>query len=85
MPNDRFYKNTSSPSRPNFILRFSRIMVFLLSYSIKTTDKREQYNWIAENNLNGFGRRFSFKSKRSGGRKSRPGRKLLVVISKYIS
>ena len=30
---------------------FSRMIVDLLSYERKTTDKREQYDWIAEKNL----------------------------------
>ena len=38
-------------SRPIFFLQFSRIRVDLLSHESKTTDKREQYDWRAEKNL----------------------------------
>ena len=38
-------------TRPNFFLRSSRIRVDLPSYESKTTDKRGQYDWRAEKNL----------------------------------
>ena len=41
-------------TRPNFILRSSRIRVDLLSYESIPTDKRWQYDWRAEKNLDGY-------------------------------
>ena len=38
---------------PNFFQQSSRIMVNLLSYESKATDKREQYDWRAEKNWTG--------------------------------
>ena len=49
------YMNCSSASRPDFFLRSSRIVVDLLSYGSKTTDKREQYDWRTEKNSDGMG------------------------------
>ena len=37
-----------------FFLRSSRNKVDLLSYESKTTDKRGQYDWKAEKNLDGY-------------------------------
>ena len=37
-----------------FFLRSSRIRVGLLSYESKLTDKRGQYDWRAEKNLDGY-------------------------------
>ena len=39
------------PTRPNIFLWSGRNRVDLLSYESKTTDKREQYDWKAEKNL----------------------------------
>ena len=39
----------TSPTRPNYFLQSSRIRVDLLSYKSKPTDKRKQYDWVAEN------------------------------------
>ena len=41
----------------NFFLRSSRIGVDLLSYESKTTDKREQYDWMVEKNLDVYSSR----------------------------
>ena len=41
-------------SRPIFFLRFSCIRVDRLSYESKPIDKREQNDWRAEKNLNGY-------------------------------
>ena len=41
-------------TRPDFFLRSGRIRVDLLSYESKTTDKREQYDWRTEKNLDGM-------------------------------
>ena len=41
-------------SRPNVLLRSSRIKVDQLSYESKPTDKREQYDWRAEKSLDGI-------------------------------
>ena len=41
-------------SRPNFSHPFRRTRVDLLPYESNTTDKREQYDWRAEKNLNGI-------------------------------
>ena len=41
-------------TRPIFFLRSSRIRVNLLSYESIPTDKREQYDWRAEKNLDGY-------------------------------
>ena len=41
-------------SWPNFFLRSSRIRVYLLSYESIPTDKREQYDWRADKNLDGI-------------------------------
>ena len=41
------------PARPNFFLRSSRIRADLISYEGIPTDKREQYDWRAEKNLDG--------------------------------
>ena len=38
-------------ARPDLFLWSSRVRVNLLSYESKTTDKREQYDWRAEKNL----------------------------------
>ena len=46
---------TNCNSRPEFFLQSSRIRVDRLSYESKTTDKREQYDWRADKNLDGFG------------------------------
>ena len=40
-------------TQPNFSLRSSRNRVDLILYEKKTTDKREQYDWMAEKNLDG--------------------------------
>ena len=39
---------------PNLLFRSSRIRVDLLSYESKITDKRDQYDWRAETNLDGW-------------------------------
>ena len=41
-------------ARPNFFVRSSRIRVDLLSYESKTTDKRQQNDWRAKKNLDGW-------------------------------
>ena len=54
-------QNHPSPFHPFFALRYSsqqnlrssRIQVALISYESKPTDKREQYDWMAERKLNG--------------------------------
>ena len=43
-----------SPFPTNFFLHFRHIRVDLLSYKSKTTDKREQYDWRTEKNIDGF-------------------------------
>ena len=40
-------------TRPDFFLRSSRIIVNLLSYESNATDKQEQYNVMADKNLDG--------------------------------
>ena len=47
-------KNLEGYTRPNYFLQSSRIRVDLLSYESKRTDKREQYDWRAEKNLDGY-------------------------------
>ena len=38
--------NCDTTTQPNFFLRSSRNKVDLLSFENKTTDKREQYDWM---------------------------------------
>ena len=40
-------------TRPDFLLRSSRIRADLLSYESKPTDKQEQYDWTDEKKLGG--------------------------------
>ena len=41
-------------SRPIFFLRSSRNRAGVLSYESKTTDKRQQYDWMGGKNLDGL-------------------------------
>ena len=48
-----FIANSHVPPLPNFFLRPSRIRVDQASYESKTIDKRGQYDWRVEKNLDG--------------------------------
>ena len=52
-PTNGMCTNSRSSTRPYFFLRSSHIRVDLLSYESKPTNKRKQYDWMAEKKLDG--------------------------------